>query len=146
MSTSEDAALIKLINGYAAGLLRNCATLSPHQQEVVREFVSLFINQSVVDNLGLVAAEHRNTDNAVLLRNSWIYFGGLCGLFTAIATSAKMWKRDIRWSHLAGENVALITILGLYEWMFFRTVIFKYESVSMPELDSMVMDEFEAQC
>jgi len=36
--------------------------------------------------------------------------------------------------------------LGIYEWMFFSTIVLKYQAISMQELDRMVVDEFMAQC
>jgi hypothetical protein len=146
VAPSEDTALINLINGYATTLLQACATLTPQEQSAFRGFVGLFLNQTTVDTFGIAAAARRATHNDTLLRNSWLYFGGLTTLCASLSAATRFTGQKIRWSHIAAENLILVTMLGLYEWMFFRTVVLQYESVSMPELDRMVLDEFNAQC
>ena len=42
--------------------------------------------------------------------------------------------------------MALVTILGIYELIFFRFIIFKYAAVSVSELDAMVIDELSNTC
>jgi len=146
VSKSEDAALTGLVSTYAGGVLAACRSLSPAQRVAVDDVFDLFINQTMVDTAGVFAAQTRATFNGVLLRNSWLYFGGLCTLFASLSAAAIALKRDIRWAHIVGENIALVSLLGLYEWMFFHTIIYQYEAISPAELDRMVVDEFQANC
>lgn len=146
VSVSEDHALMDLINGYTVNLLRDCGTLTPIQRSAFDSILGLFINQTTVDQQGAVAAATRATFNTVLLRNSWLLVGGLTALVVALAAGAKRRALEVPWGHVASENLALVTLLGLYEWMFFRTVIFPYKSVSIPELDRMVVDEVNTAC
>jgi hypothetical protein len=146
VSKSEDSALTGLVDSYAHGVLAACQNITPQQRVAVDSIFDLFINQTTVDTAGAVAAATRASYNGALIRNSWLYFGGLCGLFASLSASAVALKREIRWGHIVGENLVLVSLLGLYEWMFFHTIIYQYESISPAELDRMVVDEFQATC
>lgn len=146
VSPSEDQALVHLIGNYTQGIFQTCANLTSNQQQTLRILFGLFINQSVVDRLGSSAFQSRNVFNWILLRNSWLYFVGITGFFLLMATTVHYKKKPMQWRIFFLENVALIVMLGLYEWMFFQTVVFSYQSVSIPELDKMVTDKFVNQC
>ena len=146
VSESEDQALINLVNHYIANTLVDCANMTVGQRTIVTDFLNLFLNQTVADGAGLAAAADRSAANGVLLRNSWLYVGGLVGLCATLTALAKYQKMALDWRHILGENIALVTLLGLYEWMFFHTVIFRYQSISFAELDQQIVDELHASC
>jgi len=146
VSESEDQALINLVNHYIANTLVDCANMTVGQRTIVTDFLNLFLNQTVADAAGMSAAADRFSANGVLLRNSWLYVGGLVGLCATLAALAKYQKMALDWRHILGENLALVTLLGLYEWMFFHTIIFKYQSISFEELDQQIVDELHASC
>ena len=146
VSVSEDQALIGLVDTYTKKLFDSCAALTPAQRTAFADVVDVFINQTTVDTDGTAALVARTAFNRGLLRNSWLYFGSVSSLFVLLAVAAKRCDRGIRWTHIFGENICLVTILGLYEWMFFHTVVFPYKSVSIPELDQHVIDDFQQHC
>ena len=146
VSESEDSALIKLVDNYAQGVLGSCASLTDQQRVAVRNFTALFINQTQSDAAGAVALSARNIYNGILLRKSWLYFGAIMTLFMSLTAVGHCKRYKTNWRSLITENIALVGILGLYEWMFFSTIVLKYQAISMPELDRMVVDEFMAQC
>ena len=146
ISKSEDAALINLIDNYTAGLLGKCANLTINQQTIIKEIINIFINQNTVDSAGIAALNQRTAINNVLVRNSWIYVGALLTLFTTLSAVGHLKSYKTEWPLLIGENVALVGLLGLYEWMYFSTIVLQYQAISMPELDKMVLDKFQDQC
>lgn len=146
VSTTEDQALYGLVDQYAGGVFQSCAALTPDQRASVRNLFDLFVNTTTIDVAGAAAAATRGAFNSALLLQSWGYFGGLAGLFALLATAAKLTRADIRWRQIALENLCLVIFLGIYEYMFFRTIVFPYKSVTIPELDQHVVDEFQAQC
>jgi hypothetical protein len=92
------------------------------------------------------AAASRHAFNDTLFRNSWLYFGALATTVGLLASTASLRRIPIRWGRLVGKNLGLVTLLGLYEWMFFRTVVLQYQAVTPAELDGMVLTEFETAC
>jgi hypothetical protein len=146
VSKTEDAALIKLVNSYVDGLLSQCASLNGTQRALFMDVVDLFVNQTLVQSEGATAAAGRAAFNGSLLTTSWLYVGSLITLSSTLAGSAAYRRLPIQWRQLGFENLTLILILGIYEFMFFSTVVYPYESISMPELDRMLMNEIDASC
>ena len=144
ISPAEDAALVSIVNGYTQGLLNMCAVLTNEERVVVRELVDDFVNQTRIDMIGINAYASRSAWNTALVRRSWFYVGGLGTVFVALVVFGRRYKT--KWRTLILEDVALIVLLGLYEWMFFSTVVLRYQAISMPELNRMVVDELNAQC
>jgi hypothetical protein len=99
-----------------------------------------------VQSRGASAAAVRAAYNGNLLTTSWIYVGSLITLSSSLAFSAAYRRLPIQWRQLGLENLVLILLLGIYEFMFFSTVVYPYESISMPELDRMLINEIDASC
>jgi len=146
VSRTEDTALIKLVNSYSNGLLGRCNTMNESQKIIFMDIVTLFVNQTQVQSKGSSAAVSRAAYNGSLLITSWVYVGTLIGLSATLTGSAIYRRLPIQWQQMVFENITLILILGLYEFMFFSTVVYPYESISMPELDRMLLNEIDANC
>lgn len=110
------------------------------------EFVNILVNQTQVQIHGAAAGADRAAFNGNLLTTSWVYVGSLVAVTGGLVGSAVYSRASIQWRQLGLENLALILILGLYEFMFFRTVVYPYQAISMPELDRMLMNEIDASC
>lgn len=146
VSRTEDAALISLVNSYSKGLLNQCSSMNGTQRALFMEFVNILVNQTQVQMRGAAAGADRAAFNGNLLTTSWIYVGSLGALTGSLVGSAVYSHAPIQWRQLGLENLALILILGIYEFMFFRTVVYPYQAISMPELDRMLMNEIDASC
>jgi uncharacterized membrane protein len=120
--------------------------MSPSQRQITTDFLNLFLNKTQADAAGEVAAASRGDYNYILVRNSWLYFGGLAILLAILASISLHKNYKIHWRSLILENLALVSLLGLYEWMFFSTVVLQYQAISVPELDRMVVDEIMSVC
>lgn len=143
VSVTEDSALTSLIGSYVTATVRQCAALTPAERAFVVAIFTDLVNTTTVAAEGQQAAVDRATWNGHLATNSWLYFGGLAGTVTLLSVAR---RRGVPWRSVVGENLALILFLGLYEWMFFATVVLKYRPVSAPELDAMVVAEFLDGC
>jgi hypothetical protein len=140
VAPTEDAVLIGLINGYTGGL---CQNISAGQQSIARTVFALLQNQTdAVRFAGAVAAQSRTAYNRGLIQQSWFYFGGLTIVFCLLAVGV----RAVNWRTLLVENLVLVTLLGLYEWMFFSTIVLRYQSISMPELNVMILNTVASRC
>jgi len=144
ISKSEDQALINVINGYTAGIVSSCGNLTAPDKQVIAELIALFLNQTI--NAENNALERRNDYNQGLVLNSWLYTAGITCIFSCLTVSNYLCKNDVNWRNLILENLTLVALLGLYELMFFSTVILKYQSISIQELDGLVINELLAAC
>ncbi len=146
VAQSESAALLGLVNSYVGGTLSSCGNWSSEERQVVSAFLGLLLNRSSVDAAGAAAAAERASVNSSLSRASWAYVGSLAALFLLLTLGAWARKTRIHFRRILAENLALVALLGLYELFFFKAVIFKYQAVSVRELDSTVLDELHATC
>jgi hypothetical protein len=146
VAPSEDTALTGLVNTYTSAAFGTCNQMSPAELNLTNAIFNTLINTTTTLEEARVAAASRATDNDVLYRNSWLYFGALMTLFGFLASTAHLRRISLHWGSILGENLALVTLLGLYEFMFFHTVAFRYRAVSADELDGMVVTEFTAAC
>ena len=146
VSGSEDTTLITLIDTYTNVFFAECATLTQPEKQSLKVLFNLFVNQTSVNALGNAAFLSRHSNNARLFLMSWMYMLGLLLLCACLAIVGYLKRYKQRWRKIALENLLLMMCLGMYEWMYFSTVIFSYQAVSVPELDQMVANQLEAQC
>ena len=146
VSKKEDSSLVGLVNDYAGELLRQCDSMNTSQRIVFMDIVDQLVNQTQVESQGAEAASARDLANGALLTNSWVYVGSLVILTGGLAAGAKYRRLPVHWRQLVCENLCLIIVLGLYEYMFFSTVVYPYQSISQPELNRMLLTEIDASC
>ena len=148
VSVTEDGALIGLVDTYIQNTLNGCAAMTSGQRAITTDMLDLFINQTTVAGQGAAAATQRASYNNGLFRNSWLYFGGLATAVVSLAGSKLLCCSfvEIKWRTLLIDNLTLILFLGAYEWMFFSTIVLKYQTISMPELDQRVVAKIMAIC
>jgi hypothetical protein len=146
VSRTEDQALITLVNGYISNTLQQCSNFTSNQSIAVDDIIHELINQTSINDAGVSAAQGRATINTALLQTSWIYFGVLLMSLSGLTGAAKLRKLQINWLYIIAENLSLVTILALYELMFFQTIVFRYQAISPPELDAMVVSEILNAC
>jgi hypothetical protein len=145
VSRSEDRALVSLVNTYMTGVLDSCATMTPAQRAETTAIIGALINVTAVNTEGAEAAATRTAYNDILFRNSWLYVSALFTLCVLLGC-APCRNRPLPWRTLILENLALVSLLGLYEWMFFHTVALRYRAITTAELDRMVVDELTNNC
>jgi len=146
VSKTEDAVLIHLMNTISTKLLVKCSTLTNNQKVIFLDIVNIFVNQTQIQGAGAEAATARADYNNGLRINSWLYVGGLVSLVAGLSATVHLKRVEIHWRQLWLENLALIMTLGLYEFMFFSTVVYPYESISLPELEQGLLTNIDAVC
>ena len=57
-----------------------------------------------------------------------------------------MLKFKIKWKHIILENFVLVMFLGLYEFMFFETIIKNYVVESPQEISALFIKSLQQQC
>ncbi len=141
VAQSEDDALTSLIGSYTNSIVTSLANMSISDRNVTAVILNTLVNITDVSVQGAAAAIDRSIYNNSLLTQSWTYFGAVVGLCSLLSAMAPMRRLPIQWRHVVLENVVLVIFLGLYEWMFFHTIIFKYRAVSIDELDSNIINQ-----
>jgi hypothetical protein len=146
VSPSEDDALLTAVRGFATGFETECSAWPANATTVVRDLLALVVNVTRIDDSATMAATMRGTYNDGLQRKSWGYFGGLSGATTALI-GISLWRRyKIHWRRVWIENIAMVGLLGVYEYLFFRTIVYNYKSLSSAELKANIVGLLNGTC
>ena len=146
VSKQENSALEVLMDSYTEVAFANCSSLPIDQRTGLIDLVNRIVNATHIYSDAYESVNWRSAYNDVLLRNSWLYVCGLVSLFGGLAAGTRIRHIPVQWAQILGENAAMIVFLGAYEWMFFSTIVLKYQAVSAPELNIRIVDEFYQQC
>jgi hypothetical protein len=107
--------------------------------------LQMLINQTQIDENGHNADIEQSVYNQRLLNLSIVY-SGVCVILCAGATFYGKWQQwKIPWRRIIAENLGFVILLGLYELFFFKTIIYKYDTMSSAQLNRYIVDGL-AQC
>jgi hypothetical protein len=148
ISKSEDKGILKTVGNYIDAVAESCAVWPKNETFFWNEILTTFINPANVSAVAATSLSERNTNNDVLLLQSWLYTVGI--LSTVCGGAAIGWwrgwlsRRTVK--RILLENIGLVAMLGLYEFIFFRTIIYEYTSLSVPEIDEFAVNTLQQSC
>jgi hypothetical protein len=146
ISKSEDSGILKTIDGYVYDVADSCAAWPANVTAAVNGLLAALVDAQNVTAASQVAATGRDDFNRNLQIQSWLYFVGITAL-TGAASGWAVWKKyKFHWQRVLIENIAMVTLLGIYEFVFFRTIIYNYVSLSMPEIDQHIVTILRGTC
>jgi hypothetical protein len=146
ISKSEDMGIQNTINGYVDGVIQQCSVWSRNESKAVSDILGLFLNASNILGDASRSGEQRKFYNFMLQAQAWVYVLILMLVFTITALMYSIRKVPIKWKRMVADNVCMILLLGLYEYFFFRTIIYRYQSLSDAELDGYIVTRLQTQC
>lgn len=140
ISVSENAGIKNTIDAYYQPLIQSCDRWSNLTKGLLLTIMKYEVNKTTVDTEGVRAALTRSTYNTGLLHWS-VGYSAICLLMIGL-TSLIIWLKKIRvkWQKLLLEHLAFVLVLALYEYFFYITIIYKYTTVSTPELNQYIID------
>lgn len=140
VSRSEDNGIKGTIDAYYLPIINTCSNWSNLTHALMLDVLTYEVNISTIDSLGSTAGAQRTSQNGALLTTSILYSVICLGTFLAMTIFSHYKKIDIDWTRLLQEHSAFVVLLGLYEYFFFRTIIYKYMTLSTPELNKYIVD------
>jgi hypothetical protein len=146
VSVTENTGLQKTVDGYVNGILTSCGNWTQNTTLFVNEVLTLLINTTTVAQQNQDAASSRNAGNQTLQIQAWLYVASLgSGVIIAVILGHRASLR-LAWKRILLENAIMVTLLGIYEYIFFRTIIYNYNNLSLPELNDFVVTQLQQQC
>jgi hypothetical protein len=145
VSTLEDNGILSIVNGYIEDVTDTCSNLNTQQKVFIQELL-VFINASTIVQSGNVAEEMRIAYNKKLFNQAWYYMAGIVSLFVCLSIGLYYKKYRIKYNIVILENLTMIALLALYEFMFFQTIIFPYQAVGVSEIDRNFIQQIEWKC
>ena len=142
----ENNALISLTNQLISPILSSCNRLSNSNKIIVDDFLKIFINQTTINQNALNGLNQRNVINHFLFIKSIYYYVGVIVVFIGTLLLNIIFKKNIDFKIIAIDNIIMILILGIYEYMFFNNIIFPYQMISPDELTQNVVNNLINVC
>jgi hypothetical protein len=146
VSKDEDKGILATTNYYTNSIINSCAKLNVNESEFLNLLLGKFVNSTAVLAQGSNSAASRVQANTILYNMSWSYVGILGGVQIILLCISWFNKFEIKWRHIILENLALVGFLGIYEFMFFETVIKKYSTETPQEITAMFIKGLQEQC
>ena len=146
VSTLEDKGILNTIQEYVNPLLQGCWNWTSEDRDLAVYVINTVLNVSTLEQEAIAATQYRATINHTLFVQSWIYVGGLAST-TIVLTALLLYnKSPPNWKKLLTEQLMMVLLLGLYEWIFFRTIVLPYKAISAIEVNQYVINELDSIC
>lgn len=146
VNKSEDSGIIDSIDTYYSPIIHDCSTKWKNATRwLVKEILTYEVNQTTIDIAGNNALLQRQSYNTSLLLLASSYSAISFIICISIVTCVRYNRWSVSWLTIFSENILFITILAAYEFFFFETIIYKYLTISTPELNQYIVDGL-AQC
>jgi hypothetical protein len=146
VSSLENNGIENAINTFINGAIKDCYNMTSEQIEVVDNILETHINASVVIQKGKTEEIARYKYNNHISNLAWGYVSGLSGLFIILSVYTRVRKIKINWKNIVLENLAMVILLGLYELLFFNTIVHKYQPISTEELAQDAVEKLQTAC
>jgi len=140
VSKSEDKGIKGAIDAYYLPLISGCGNWSNVTRLLISDVLSYELNKTTIDKQGQAALLARGSHNEYLVGTSIMYSVVCSFVFFLTVGFAQLKQIRIDWPRLLQEHVAFITLLALYEYFFFRTIIYNYLTITTQELDKYIVD------
>jgi cytochrome b subunit of formate dehydrogenase len=113
---------------------------------IVNEVLDPYINSTIIITDGNIAFALRNAQNNGLLNRAWIYVGVIGCAMVCVAGFAVYRKLRIPWLRICLENLGLVIMLGIYETLFFTTIVHPYQPVTGQEIERNTIEDAQQVC
>ena len=139
VSVTENNGILATINTYYKPFINTCPAWPPLVKEAL--YQTLTYNGTYEEILAKGTAGF----SAVAAGNRRLFEQSLAasGVCFAIVLVGSCWLRfkeiPVRWWVVFGENISMVVLLGLYEYFFFRVIIYNYGTLSTPELNEYLV-------
>jgi hypothetical protein len=146
VSKSEDEGIENTVNNYIQGVLSQCQGWNQTTTNAINEILLLFINTTTIIQNGQQSQLERHTYNAKLELQAWLYVIVLFSVISILGGLSKWKEYPIPWKRILLENLCMVTLLGLYELFFFKTIIYNYRSLTFDELNLNIVQQLQGSC
>jgi len=140
VSVSEDTGILSTVNTYYMPLLSQCSSWSNMSRAFLKDILSMELNQTLVDSQGAQAAQKRSAFNLSLITTSSIYSLVFLAISLGMICIIRCKRIKLQWKRLFAEHLAFVVLLAGYEYFFYKTIIYRYSTISTPELNKYIID------
>jgi hypothetical protein len=77
---------------------------------------------------------------------AWMYVVGTTTCLLIGGLVARLNRIRIPWKRIILENMIMVALLGIYEFTFFKTIIYNYRSLTVEELNGNIVGQLQTTC
>lgn len=143
----EDNALVSVFNSLTNSITNICSNFNSETKVIVDDIFNMFFNTTIINQKALIAYNNRNEINHILFINAIMYFVVILAVNILLYIINKVYyKRRINYKDILLDNLIMITILGIYEYIFFSNIVFKYVTITPDEITKNEVNNFLLSC
>ena len=146
ISKSEDSGIQGIIQNYINGILSQCAQWSANETQLVNAILTVLIQANQTLASAQTAMQQRTTYNSRLEVQAWMYVVGTTACLLTGGVIARLNAVRIPWKRIVLENMIMVALLGIYEFTFFKTIIYNYRSLTVEELNGSIVGQLQSTC
>jgi hypothetical protein len=138
VSQRENNGVLQTINTYYDPIVQSCPTWNNQTKAFLFEVLEA-LNYPNIESLGDAGKASREVSNQALLGNSLIA-SAVCFAVLLGGTGYLTYKKTpVRWWVIVVENISMVVMLGIYEYIFFHFIIYNYGTISTSELNAYIV-------
>jgi hypothetical protein len=135
VTKSEDTAILDVFGAITSSATQGCNGLNPQDKQILDYLLNSILNGTQLQIVSNQFYQTRMTYNNSLFNMALMFFLGLFGLNIFIfGLNHYYYKRKINFKGIITDNLVMITMLGVYEYIFFSYIVFRYQTTSPEEL------------
>lgn len=134
------------INAFINGAVNECQLMNATQVQQMNHILDKYINASNIIRIGNLQESFRILYNTTISLRAWMYISILSGLFSILTVYIKCRRIKMNWTYIILENTSMVLLLGLYEFLFFDTIIYPYQPISTDEIERNMIQQLQNGC
>lgn len=144
VSIYENKAIIEIIAVFFSKITKKCDELNIIQKEEITYIFNALVNTTLINHNAYISKKHRLEFDNNLYKNAWLYFIIIFSIDLVLLIIKFFCKIKINLYKILIENLMMIIILGIYEYMFFKIIILPYQNISHNELLKIIINHFDS--
>jgi len=143
----ENNYIIYIINQITYPITNVCSSMNNSTKIIVDNYINEIFNETFVNNNAIQGYSNRIYINNLIINKSYYFLVGIVIFLIGIFTSNFFYfKQRINYIIIFIDNIIMILILGIYEYIFFTNIVFKYQMISSSELIQKLMQNILLKC
>lgn len=142
----ENNGINKTVNTFIDGAIGACRNLTAPEIIIADDILDLLVNSSTIVADGDQAYDERTAFNDIVYWQAWYYSIGLVVMCSATGGYVYYRRLKLDWKSILLENLTMVMLLAVYEYVFFDTIIHPYMPITPKEIARNAIQEFQTQC
>ena len=143
--SNENQALYNIADAYVSPIVGYCQNLNQTNKNIFIDVFNYVVNSTNINAYANQDYQNRKDYNNKIILLAWMYVLIVFSILTFLTVFNKYYlKIRINYKKILLDNFCMIILLGLYEYMFFNTIIIKYENIDSYILTQYVVNKIDS--